>query len=250
LGWRYATFLSHDEMRQLMGETRKHFKLLDGGEYSIEVDPRKVDRETVACWRTRLQPHERRCQDFDERCRSRQPRAERGRDPRGRDAARPRSFKSVSVDLIYGLPHQTVMGFNRTLERVSGDGPGSPVDLQLRAPAQPVQAAAPHQRRDLPSADTKLQIWRWPSKLTDAGYVYIGMDHFAKPDDELAVAQRQGACTATSRAIRPTPIATCCLSAFRRSARSGRPTTRTSRPQTSTTIASMPASCRYSAASS
>ena len=134
----------------------------------------------------------------------------------------------------------------------AGDGPGSPVDLQLCAPAQPVQAAAPHRRSpDLPSADTKMQILALAiKKLTDAGYVYIGMDHFAKPDDELAVAQRQAACTAISRAIRPTPTATCCLSAFRRSARSGRPTARTSRRRRVLRPHRCRRRCRCSAASS
>jgi oxygen-independent coproporphyrinogen-3 oxidase len=77
----------------------------------------------------------------------------------------------------------------------------------------------------MPTADGRLQILSLAiDKLTEAGYVFIGMDHFAKPDDELAVAQREGGCIAISRAIRRIPTATCCPSASRRSARSGRAT--------------------------
>ena len=102
-------------------------------------------------------------------------------------------FKSVSVDLIYGLPHQTVMGFNRTLERVLEMDPDR---LSIYNYAHLPSLFKPQRRideKDLPSADTKLQILALAiKKLTEAGYVFIGMDHFAKPDDELAVAQRQG----------------------------------------------------------
>jgi oxygen-independent coproporphyrinogen-3 oxidase len=109
------------------------------------------------------------------------------------NAARANGFKSVSVDLIYGLPHQTVMGFSRTLERVLAMDPER---LSIYNYAHLPSLFKPQRRiaeADLPSADTKLQILALAiKKLTEAGYVFIGMDHFAKPDDELAVAQRQG----------------------------------------------------------
>ncbi|WP_153146089.1 oxygen-independent coproporphyrinogen III oxidase [Dechloromonas sp. H13] len=189
------TFLSHDEMRQLMGVTRKHFKLLDGGEYSIEVDPRKVDRETVALLGelgfNRMSVG---VQDFDERVQQAVNRIQSEEETANViDAARANGFKSVSVDLIYGLPHQTVMGFNRTLERVLAMDPDR---LSIYNYAHLPSLFKPQRRiaePDLPSADAKLQILALAiRKLTEAGYVFIGMDHFAKPDDELAVAQRQG----------------------------------------------------------
>ena len=189
------TFLSHDEMRQLMGETRKHFKLLEGGEFSIEVDPRKVDTATVALLGelgfNRMSVG---VQDFDERVQAAVNRIQSEEETANViQAARANGFKSISVDLIYGLPHQTVMGFNRTLERVLAMDPDR---LSIYNYAHLPSLFKPQRRiaeDDLPSADSKLQILALAiKKLTEAGYVFIGMDHFAKPDDELAVAQRQG----------------------------------------------------------
>ena len=189
------TFLSHDEMRQLMDATRKHFKLLDGGEYSIEVDPRKVDTATVALLGelgfNRMSVG---VKDFDERVQQAVNRIQSEEETANViDAARANGFKSISVDLIYGLPHQTVMGFNRTLERVLAMDPDR---LSIYNYAHLPSLFKPQRRiaePDLPSADAKLQILALAiRKLTEAGYVFIGMDHFAKPDDELAVAQRQG----------------------------------------------------------
>ncbi len=189
------TFLSHDEMRQLMDATRKHFKLLDGGEYSIEVDPRKVDTATVALLGelgfNRMSVG---VQDFDERVQQAVNRIQSEEETANViNAARANGFKSISVDLIYGLPHQTVMGFNRTLERVLAMDPDR---LSIYNYAHLPSLFKPQRRiaePDLPSADAKLQILALAiRKLTEAGYVFIGMDHFAKPDDELAVAQRQG----------------------------------------------------------
>ncbi|MBK7463566.1 MAG: oxygen-independent coproporphyrinogen III oxidase [Betaproteobacteria bacterium] len=189
------TFLSHDEMRQLMGETRKHFKLLEGGEYSIEVDPRKVDTATVALLGelgfNRMSVG---VQDFDERVQIAVNRIQSEEETANViTAARANGFKSISVDLIYGLPHQTVMGFNRTLERVLAMDPDR---LSIYNYAHMPTLFKPQRRiadDDLPAPDTKLQILALAiKKLTDAGYVFIGMDHFAKPDDEMAVAQRQG----------------------------------------------------------
>ena len=189
------TFLSHDEMRALMETTRKHFRLLDGGEYSIEVDPRKVDTATVALLGelgfNRMSVG---VQDFDERVQVAVNRVQSEEETANViNAARANGFKSVSVDLIYGLPHQTVMGFNRTLERVLAMDPER---LSIYNYAHLPGLFKPQRRiaeSDLPSADTKLQILALAiKKLTEAGYVFIGMDHFAKPDDELAVAQRQG----------------------------------------------------------
>jgi len=189
------TFLSHDEMRSLMETTRNHFRLLDGGEYSIEVDPRKVDTATVALLGelgfNRMSVG---VQDFDERVQVAVNRVQSEEETANViNAARANGFKSVSVDLIYGLPHQTVMGFNRTLERVLAMDPER---LSIYNYAHLPGLFKPQRRiaeSDLPSSDTKLQILALAiKKLTEAGYVFIGMDHFAKPDDELAVAQRQG----------------------------------------------------------
>jgi oxygen-independent coproporphyrinogen-3 oxidase len=97
------------------------------------------------------------------------------------------------VDLIYGLPKQSVVTFDRTLDAVIGMNPDR---LSVYNYAHLPHLVKPQRRiaeADLPSPDAKLEILqRAIRKLTEAGYVFIGMDHFAKPDDELAVAQRQG----------------------------------------------------------
>ncbi len=189
------TFLSHDEMRELMGSIRRHFNLVPNGEYSIEVDPRKVDAETVALLAelgfNRMSVG---VQDFAGEVQAAVNRIQSyGETALVINAARAQGFKSVSVDLIYGLPKQNVISFNRTLEEVIDLHPDR---ISLYSYAHLPALAKPQRRindADLPSADTKLQILQLAiRRFLDAGYVYIGMDHFAKPDDELAVAQRQG----------------------------------------------------------
>ncbi|MEO8409029.1 MAG: oxygen-independent coproporphyrinogen III oxidase [Propionivibrio sp.] len=187
------TFLAHDEMRQLMAATRRHFKLVDGGEYSIEVDPRKVDRATVELLGelgfNRMSVG---VQDFDTAVQQAVNRIQSEAETLAMiDAARASGFKSVSIDLIYGLPRQSVAGFDRTLDRVIA---ASPDRLSIYNYAHLPSLFKPQRRileADMPSADQRLQILALAiDKLTDAGYVFIGMDHFAKPADELAVAQR------------------------------------------------------------
>lgn len=189
------TFLSHDEMRQLMAATRQHFRLVDDGEYSIEVDPRKVDQATVELLGelgfNRMSVG---VQDFDEDVQQAVNRIQSEAETMDViNAARANGFKSISIDLIYGLPRQTVNGFNRTLDRVIA---ASPDRLSIYNYAHLPSLFKPQRRileSDMPTADARLQILALAiSKLTEAGYVYIGMDHFAKPDDELAIAQREG----------------------------------------------------------
>ncbi len=195
LGGGTPTFLSHEELHQLMDSVRQHFTLLPNGEYSIEVDPRKVDFDTVELlsdlgfnrmsvgvqdFAHDVQVAVNRVQSFEET-------------KLVVDAARATGFKSVSMDLIYGLPRQNIISFNRTLEQVLEI---SPDRISLYSYAHLPQLFKPQRRidsADMPTADTKLQILQLAiRRLTEAGYVYIGMDHFAKPDDELTVAQRQG----------------------------------------------------------
>lgn len=189
------TFLSNDEMRRLMEMIREHFRLMPNGEYSIEVDPRKVDVTTVALLGAlgfnRMSIG---IQDFDPAVQQAVNRIQSLEETqRVIDAARASGFKSVSVDLIYGLPKQNVISFNRTLEEVIRL---SPDRLSIYNYAHLPGLAKPQRRInevDLPTPEAKLQILQLAIRsLTDAGYVFIGMDHFAKPGDELAIAQRQG----------------------------------------------------------
>jgi oxygen-independent coproporphyrinogen-3 oxidase len=188
------TFLSDDEIRQVMAAIRENFKLVEDGEYSIEIDPRKVTDETIALLGAegfnRISIG---VQDFDEVVQRAVNRIQSEEETLGIiKAARANGFKSVSIDLIYGLPKQTLAGFGVTLDRVIAANPDR---LSIYNYAHMPTLFKPQRRihdEDLPSGQLKLDILSMAvSKLTGAGYVYIGMDHFAKPEDELAVAQRQ-----------------------------------------------------------
>ncbi|WP_456418093.1 oxygen-independent coproporphyrinogen III oxidase [Thiolapillus sp.] len=191
------TFISHGEMRELMRVTGEHFHLLDNdeGEYSIEIDPREATAETVAVLReigfNRMSLG---VQDFDPRVQKAVNRIQSEEETLAvLNAAKAEGFRSVSIDLIYGLPHQTRESFSATLDRVIEVGPDR---LSVFNYAHLPQLFKPQRRievAELPPAETKLEILHMTaSKLADAGYVYIGMDHFARPNDELAVAQREG----------------------------------------------------------
>ncbi|WP_321954760.1 oxygen-independent coproporphyrinogen III oxidase [Paraburkholderia bannensis] len=190
------TFLSLDEMSALMAATREHFTLLPerDAEYSIEIDPREASAQTIAHLRglgfNRLSLG---VQDFDplvQQAVNRVQPLELTIDVM--NAARASGFESISVDLIYGLPHQDVKSFRRTLdtmlllapERISVFGYAHMP--QLFKMQRQIDATA------LPTPATRLALLQLVvEQLTDAGYVYIGMDHFALPTDELARAQQQ-----------------------------------------------------------
>jgi oxygen-independent coproporphyrinogen-3 oxidase len=189
------TFLSDEEIRQVMAAIRQHFKLVKDGEYSIEIDPRKVSEETIALLGAvgfnRISIG---VQDFDAQVQSAVNRIQSEEETlRVIQAARANGFKSVSIDLIYGLPKQTLEGFGVTLDKVIAANPDR---LSIYNYAHMPTIFKPQRRiheEDLPEPQVKLDILDMAvNKLTNAGYVYIGMDHFAKPEDELAVAQRQG----------------------------------------------------------
>ncbi len=191
------TFLSHDEMRELMRVTRAHFSLRDDdrGEYGIEVDPREVEPGALALLRglgfNRLSMG---VQDFDPAVQKAVNRIQgEGETFAVLGEARTLGFRSINMDLIYGLPHQTVESFARTLDKVVAAVPDRLSVFnyahlpELFKTQRQIDAAA------LPSPQAKLAILQHTiERLTAAGYVYIGMDHFARPDDELAVAQRNG----------------------------------------------------------
>lgn len=191
------TFLKHAQMRELMRVTREGFNLVDDtlGEYSIEIDPRTVDEETVSVLRevgfNRVSIG---VQDFDPAVQKDVHRMQSEKETlRVVSAARHEGFKSISMDLIYGLPKQTVASFGQTLKKIIAANPDR---IALYNYAHLPAVFKPQRRigeSELPSAATKLDILCSSiERLTDAGYIYIGMDHFAKPDDELAIAQRHG----------------------------------------------------------
>lgn len=191
------TFISHDEMQVLMEMTRTYFNLLDddSGEYSIEIDPREANADTVRLLRSlgfnRMSLG---VQDFNPQVQKSVNRIQSEAETfTVLEAARAEGFKSINVDLIYGLPYQTRESFLETLEKLLAV---SPERFSVFNYAH-LPDMFPSQRRmeasAMPSAEEKLAILSATiERLTAAGYVYIGMDHFAKPEDELAVAQRAG----------------------------------------------------------
>jgi oxygen-independent coproporphyrinogen-3 oxidase len=189
------TFLSRDEMAELVGLTDAHFERLPDAEMSIEVDPRRVEPGRMAFLAqlgfNRLSVG---VQDFDARVQQAVHRIQSEEETRRViDEARASGFRSVNLDLIYGLPRQTPASFAATLDRVLDI---SPDRIALYSYAHLPSVFKPQRRiveAELPSAQHKLDILTLAiGRLTGAGYVYIGMDHFAKPGDELAVAQSQG----------------------------------------------------------
>ncbi|MFY7982215.1 MAG: oxygen-independent coproporphyrinogen III oxidase [Limnohabitans sp.] len=195
LGGGTPTFMSDDELRQLMAMLRAHFSFVPGGEYSVEVDPRTVDEGRLAVLAelgfNRLSFG---VQDFDSAVQKAIHRIQPAEQVfKLVQAARRLGFESVNVDLIYGLPLQTPESFERTLSQVQQLRPDR---IALYAYAHLPERFKPQRRihaEDLPAGGQKVaMLARSIDALTDAGYVYIGMDHFALPEDALAVAKRQG----------------------------------------------------------
>lgn len=197
LGGGTPTFLSHDELRRLMAHLRKHFTLQDDGhgDFSIEIDPREADWSTMGLLRglgfNRISVG---VQDLDpevQRAVNRMQTLEQTRTII--EAARTLQFHSVNIDLIYGLPLQTPERYAKTVEAIIALQPDRLTMYNYTH--QPDRFT--QQRRinatDLPTPAAKLSMLQHSiDQLTDAGYRYIGMDHFALPDDDLAMAQEDG----------------------------------------------------------
>jgi oxygen-independent coproporphyrinogen-3 oxidase len=195
LGGGSPTFLSDAELAELMTTLRNNFALVAGGEFSIEVDPRTVNaqrlRTIFGLGFNRLSLG---VQDFDLDVQKAVHRVQdTGQVTDLVASARQIGFESVNMDLIYGLPKQTRESFDRTLEQVLILRPDR---IALYAYAHLPQRFKPQRRivmEDLPQGATKIgMLARALESLIGAGYVYVGMDHFALPDDALAIAKRQG----------------------------------------------------------
>ncbi len=191
------TYLSDAELTQLMHLIARNYRLTDSPdrEYSIEIDPRTVTRETIALLRglgfNRLSLG---IQDFDplvqkaiNRLQSFEWVSELTQ------TIREHGFKSLSFDLIYGLPHQTENSIQATLDKVIELAPDriacyNYAHLPARFPSQRAI-----DRLTLPSATQRLRLHRYiDAHLQNSGYLLIGLDHYVKADDELALAQREG----------------------------------------------------------
>jgi oxygen-independent coproporphyrinogen-3 oxidase len=188
------TFLTPEELRRLGALIHKNFIVGEDAEAGVEVDPRRLTRDHVVALRESgfnrasmgIQDHDPKVQEAVHRI---QPYEET---KRAMDWIREAGFSSINVDLIYGLPFQTASSFEKTLDDVLKLKPDrfavfSYAHVPWIKPAQKILTSGV-----LPSAEVKLDLLRLTiEKLTSEGFVYIGMDHFARPDDELAVAQKK-----------------------------------------------------------
>jgi len=190
-------FLSPQQLRDVVDTLRSQFRFSDSRErdISIELDPRFVTPDDIAELASiGFNRASFGVQDFDPAVQESVNRIQSVEETRAVvDACRANGFRSVNVDLIYGLPKQSLEGFAHTLDIVSDMRPDR---IAVYSYAHLPQLFKPQRQIDadtLPDAETKLALLQLAiTKLTAAGYVYIGMDHFALPDDDLATAQARG----------------------------------------------------------
>ena len=188
------TFLTDAEISRLLSSIKKHFNFAQDAELSIEIDPREISPQTIdhlaKLGFNRLSMG---IQDFNHEIQNLINREQDENLIRSLIAqARKNHFRSISLDLIYGLPKQTVESFTETLNKVIDISPDRLSVFNYAHLPSRFAAQRKIKDHDLPNANQKLKILQTSiEKLTQAGYQFIGMDHFAKPTDELAIAQQQ-----------------------------------------------------------
>ncbi len=196
LGGGSPTFFSDNELTELIRKIQDNFSLVSEGEFSIEIDPRTVDtkrlRHLAGLGFNRLSFG---VQDFDPDV---QKAVNREQPVQGVynliEDARVIGFKSINIDLIYGLPNQTSHSFARTLNAVNSLIKPDRISLSVYAHLpQQFKSQRFIRAEDLPSSSDKMRMLSDAiNTFQNAGYIYIGMDHFALPNDPLAIAMRQG----------------------------------------------------------
>ena len=188
------TFLTDAEISRLLSSIKKHFNFAQNAELSIEIDPREISPQTIDHLANvgfnRLSMG---IQDFNHEIQNLINREQDENLIRSLiTQARKNNFRSISLDLIYGLPKQTVESFTETLNKVIDISPDRLSVFNYAHLPSRFAAQRKIKDNDLPNASQKLKILQTSiEKLTLAGYQFIGMDHFAKPTDELAIAQQQ-----------------------------------------------------------
>ncbi|MFZ7142010.1 oxygen-independent coproporphyrinogen III oxidase [Avibacterium avium] len=189
------TYLTEQQSSRLMAMLREHFHFADNAEISIEMDPRKIELDTLDHLRkigfNRISMG---VQDFNKAV---QKAVNREQDENFIQAllerARALGFQSTNLDLIYGLPLQNVESFMFTLQKVIELNPDRLSVFNYAHLPSRFAGQAKIKEEQLPAPETKLTILQKTIEtLEGAGYRFIGMDHFAKPDDELAIAQQNG----------------------------------------------------------
>ncbi|AOE50595.1 oxygen-independent coproporphyrinogen III oxidase [Kangiella sediminilitoris] len=189
------TFLNNEEIAEVVNTLKEYFNFAEEGDYSIEIDPRRMDHKTLPeLSRLGFNRISLGVQDFDEKVQKAVNRIQPESMTRNvLINARKYGFESINVDLIYGLPFQSEKSFSETVDKIIEMAPDR---LSVFNYAHLPHRFKPQRRidaKDLPSPSEKLAILEMTiQKLTKAGYVYIGMDHFALPHDELTHAQQNG----------------------------------------------------------
>ena len=190
-------FMTPAQLGEVVDTLRRHFHFVDADDLdcSIELDPRALSAadvgELAAIGFNRASLG---VQDFDPVVQGAVNRVQTVDETMSIvEACRRHGFRSVNIDLIYGLPHQAPEGFARTLDVVVAMRPDRLAVYGYAHLPKLVKAQTRIDATKLPSPDAKLGLLQLAiEKLTAAGYVHIGMDHFALPDDELALAQARG----------------------------------------------------------
>ena len=189
------TFLSGEQIIRLSNKLQQSFNFSTDGEYSIEIDPRGIDESLIESLAiAKFNRISLGVQDFDQEVQNAVNRVQSFEQTKAViGMSRENGFKSISIDLIYGLPRQSKDTFKVTLESVKELLPDR---ISLFNYAHLPQLFKPQRRIDieeLPSPSEKLDIFHYSLEyLIEIGYTYIGMDHFALPEDPLAIAQSKG----------------------------------------------------------
>lgn len=195
LGGGTPTLLNEDQLHHLMNGIRQHFNPIKNGEYTIEIDPRFATSNSIAT----LKEIGFNCitldiQDFDYEVQQAIHRNQNEEDTLlVIHDAKKESFKSINVNLAYGLPKQNIDKFDQTLRKIINARPNRISLVNYEHLPKKFRAHRHIKEKDLPSTETKLEIIQHAiNQLTNAEYVHIGINHFARHDDKLVVAQQQG----------------------------------------------------------
>lgn len=187
------TFLTTDQMRRVQRIVKEHFEFAPDIEAGVEIDPREASDEHISTLReigfNRISMG---IQDFDPKVQKAVHRIQTEELSRHViDKCREENFDSINIDLIYGLPFQSVKSFEKTVDKIIEINPDRMAVFNFAYVPWLKSVQKMIREEDLPSGEEKFDILKMViEKFSSAGYVYIGMDHFAKPDDELFVAQR------------------------------------------------------------
>ncbi len=189
------SILNDDQLCRVMSGIYQHFSLTQNGECTIEVDPRFTKNDSISILREiGFNGITLSVQDFDSEVQKAVHRNQNEDDTlRIVHGAQQEKFKSINIDLVYGLPKQSIDKFDRTLEKIINARPNKISLVNYMHLPEKFKAQRHIKVKDLPSTETKLEIIRHAiSQLTKDGYVHIGVNHFARHDDKLVVALQQG----------------------------------------------------------